>query len=236
MIDKLRNKVIEYYLDLRKSLIYKSFIICFLGFILICVDFIIFTFSYIMKWGASFKIEELKKKFKSSDYEKTPNLEESEENHKDIKEINNFTNTNSISNEQHYILGRHLGPENKNIKDSNKNDIKQDNNEEKIIDVNEKKIIPNMSGNVTVSNHFFIEPNEITLKFICKSDINKSYMLTTKKDKTFEDIIKILKEKNPELKDINMKVLYNSDSIINKKMTINENNINSDNNIIFIQN
>ena len=236
MLDKPRNKVIENYLTSRKSFIYKSFIICFIGFILICIDFIIFTFSYIMKWGASFKIEELKKAFKASDYLKAPNLKEGDDNHKDIKEISDFTNKNSISNEQHYILGGHHEPVPNNIKDRNKSDSKQDNNEEEIIDVNEKKIISNMSGNMTVSKNYFIDHNEITLKFICKNNINKSYMLSTKKDKTFENIIEILKEKNPELKDVNMKVLYNSDSIINKKKTIKENNINSDNNIIFIQN
>jgi hypothetical protein len=189
-----------------------------------------------MKWGASFKIEELKKAFKSSDYLKAPNLKEDDDNHKDIKEISDFTNKNSISNEQHYILGGHHEPVPNNIKDRNKSDSKQDNNEEEVIDVNEKKIISNMSGNMTVSKHYYIDHNEITLKFICKNNINKSYMLSTKKDKTFENIIEILKEKNPELKDVNMKVLYNSDSIINKKKTIKENNINSDNNIIFIQN
>ena len=236
MIDKPRNKVIENYLASRKSFIYKSFIICFIGFILICIDFIIFTFSYIMKWGASFKIEELKKTFKPSAYEKMPNLKEGDDNHKDIKEINDFTNQDSSSNQQHYILGSHHEPVTNNIKDSVKSDSRQDNNEEGIIDVNEKKIISNISDNMAVSNQNFNHHNEITLKFICKNDINKSYMLSTKKDKTFEDIIGILKEKNPELKDVNMKVLYNSDSIINRKKTIDENKINSYNNIIYIQN
>ena len=60
MVDKPRNKILEYYSASRQLFIVKIIFIGLLGFIIISVDFIIYIFTYIMDWGVFFKHEDEK--------------------------------------------------------------------------------------------------------------------------------------------------------------------------------
>lgn len=60
MVDKARNKILEYYTISRQIFIAKIVFICLQGFLVICIDFIIFIFTYIIKWGQIFKNEDKK--------------------------------------------------------------------------------------------------------------------------------------------------------------------------------
>jgi hypothetical protein len=58
MLDKPRNKVLEYYDKSRNSFITKIIIICLIGIFILCVDLIILFFTLTVQWGVEFKIEE----------------------------------------------------------------------------------------------------------------------------------------------------------------------------------
>jgi hypothetical protein len=58
MLDKPRNKVLEYYDKSRNSFITKIIIICLIGILILCVDLIILFFTLTVQWGVEFKIEE----------------------------------------------------------------------------------------------------------------------------------------------------------------------------------
>ena len=205
MLDEPRNKILEYYSSSRKLFIIKSFFLCFIGFIFISVDLIIFTLIYTIKWGENSEINKLKS---INDISNVNDVKP-----ENIKKSDNETNINEIKN-------------------GGKQIIKE---EKELINKPKNKIISKTSIIEPNENKDFIDYNKIELKFICKHNVNKSYMILTKKQETFENVIEKLKEQYPELKDMKMKVFNNCDTIINKKQTINENNININNNTIVIQ-
>ena len=58
MIDEPRNKVLKYYSQLRFIFIAKIITICFFGFIILCIDLLIYTFTKTLQWGKEFKSDE----------------------------------------------------------------------------------------------------------------------------------------------------------------------------------
>ena len=216
MIDKPRNKVLEYYYYSRKVFIYKMSSICITGIILIFIDFIIFTFTYIIKWGVNFRKDEAYINKPSVDLKKQNCIKD---NYKIIGTNETNTNTKTNTNQNPYIKSPKVAGE-----------------EEKIIELKYNKVISTSISPEGISKKSFIDySNKVTLKFICKNNITKSYLITAEKDKTFNSVVKQLIDNNPELKEMKMKVFYTSENIINKEITINENNISSYNNVIYIQ-
>ena len=213
MVDKPRNEVLEYYSHSRKIFIYKMSSICLSGIILIFIDFIIYSFTYIIKWGVYFKKEDA---FINKPSENLTRKDIKKEDYNIIGTNETKTNTKTNTEENPY----------------KKNPKEED---ERIIELKINKII---SGTVPIgkSNKTCVDySNEVELKFICKNDITKSYSIIAEKDKPFNIVVKQLIDKNPELKGIKMKVFYTSENIINKEITINDNNISSYNNVIYIQ-
>ena len=203
MNDKPRNKLLGIYSSSRIFFIYKISFIFIIGLLIICLEFIIFSFTYKIEWGII--------------------LKESEAN------LINKPNKVFQSKNPNIICSNNCPPP----LDKITNPYKED---EKEIDLNKNKIISAIYELKADSNNDNINySNKITLKFILKNNLNKSYIIKADKDKTFKKILNELKEKNPELKEINMKVLYTGDGIINQEMTILENNISSFNNDIYIQ-
>ena len=49
MVDKPRNKIIEYYKYSRELLIVKIVFICLIGFLIICIEYIIYLLNYIFE-------------------------------------------------------------------------------------------------------------------------------------------------------------------------------------------
>ena len=212
MVDKPRNEVLKYYSYSRKIFIYKISFICFSGIILIFIDFIIYVFTYIIKWGVYFKKEDVFIN-KPSDNVKKNNIGEY-----NIIGTNNTTKTNTKTNTK-----------------QNPNKQSEKGEEEKIIELQYQKLF---SGTMPIeqSKKTCVDySNEVKLKFICKNNITKSYLITADKDKPFYLVVKQLIDSNPELKEMKMKVFYTSENIINKEITINENNISSYNNVVYIQ-
>ena len=57
MIDKPRNKLLEFYSSARIFFIIKIILICLIGFFIVCIDLIIFCFTVTIQWGVEFKKE-----------------------------------------------------------------------------------------------------------------------------------------------------------------------------------
>lgn len=215
MVDEPRNKILEYYSYSRKIFIYKMSAICLSGTILIFIDFIIYIFTYIIKWGVDFKKEDI---FTNKPTENLKRNNEKED-YNIIATNDSKTKTNTNPTQNPYI----------------KNPSQKD-EEEQIIELHYNKIISSSNMPIGQSKKTCIDySNEVKLKFICKNDITKSYSVTADKDQPFNVVVKQLIDNNPELKDMKMKVFYTSENIINKEITINENNISSFNNVIYIQ-
>ena len=85
------------------------------------------------------------------------------------------------------------------------------------------------SENAYINNNL----NQITLKFIYKDNLYKSYVIKIEKDKPFNNAVQLLKEKYSELKEKEMKIFQGDSNIINKEKTIDENGL-SDDKIIYI--
>ena len=81
-----------------------------------------------------------------------------------------------------------------------------------------------------INHHIF---DEITLKFICMDNLNKTYIIKTDKNESFKNVIQNLKEKYKELKEKNMKVFTYDSKIISQEKTIEDNQL-KDNVIIYI--
>ena len=84
MVDKPRNEVLKYYSHSRKIFIFKIISICLSGVLLIFIDFTIFVFTYIIKWGVYFRKEET--------FTNKPSINLKKQNNK--KDIYNLVGTN----------------------------------------------------------------------------------------------------------------------------------------------
>lgn len=64
MIDEPRNKVLKYYSQLRFIFIAKIIVFSIIGFIIICIDLLIYTFTKTIQWGKDFSFGEKEQKIK----------------------------------------------------------------------------------------------------------------------------------------------------------------------------
>ena len=192
LYDIPRNKILENYFSMRKIFIIKVILICIIWFFIICLNFIIFIFSYILIIGFKFDI------FKN-----------------DIEKDNQNT-------EENIILSNIKYNPNSTTKHLNSSSF------EKEIKINEGALKFKISSfSNTIIN------KDITLNFICKDDLNKSYIMKTERSKRFNTIIQELKQKYSELREKNMRIFQNGSKIINKEETIEANGI-TNNKIIII--
>jgi hypothetical protein len=198
--DNSRNEIIKNYSYIRRLFIIKIILICLVGFLVLCIDFIIFIFSYSI------------------------NLEFNEES-KD-KKIDNESNKTFINKPKEGESS--INEEKREPKPFYKANP-FNNNKTKLISESSKRTNSLKNNSDVINNNL----NEITLKFLYKSNINKSYIIKIEKNQTFNNAVQILKEKYSELKDKDLKIFQNGSSIINRNKTIDENGL-SDNKLIYI--
>ena len=101
MVDKPRNKIIEYYKYSREFLIVKIVFICLIGFLIICIEYIIFLLNYI------FDLED-KNLYKISIVSDSPPaiLENPYKQKKQTKEIEIPISKNELRSRGRNIIGR----------------------------------------------------------------------------------------------------------------------------------
>jgi hypothetical protein len=98
MIDQPRNKVLKYYSDLRSIFIAKIITLSFLGFIIICIDLVIYTFTKTIQWGKEFKSDE-KDLIKDQKINKKNNSKEKISISKNIEQNNSDDKLDKESNQ-----------------------------------------------------------------------------------------------------------------------------------------
>ena len=204
MIDKPRNKVLEYYSQSRNVFIIKMIINSLIGFTIICVDLIILFFSLTVQWGIDFKQKEK---------EITKNTEEN----LNVQNIDNRIILDEIPlsfGEPHFSIDPNL----KEMKDQNEWNLKNNNIEKDEI---HKKISDD-------------KLNGIKLQFFYKNNSSKAYTINIGINDKFKEAEKILKENYSELKGKDMRVFTHDSNIINKEKTISDNGLSDNMQILII--
>ena len=92
MDDEPRNKVLQYYSLSRNYLIAKVIVISIIGFLIICIDLIIFFFSLTIQWGVNFKFDEKEAKIIPKKNELNKVVEMPKGNNQIQKEGSHITN------------------------------------------------------------------------------------------------------------------------------------------------
>ena len=203
LVDKPRNKILRYYSLNRKLFIIKSLTIVIIGFLIITIDFVILVFSYLMKWGIDLS------KYIEKINEKNQNsiITENYIKEKEIikKTVNNFQSLKSTKNSGSKDKTTH----------------------------NMKSTTFTNNHKIEINPHILDIFDEITLKFICKDNVNKCYIIKADKDESFKNVIKKLREQYTELKQKSMKVFTYESNVISQDKTIDDNQL-KDNMIIYV--
>ena len=205
LLDKPLKELINIYMSTRKSFIYKLIIIWLIGLIIIIIDLVVFTFTVTVQWG----------KFNSKSFKNK---------NENYIEINNKSDIKI--KKDNVSLNKEI-----TLKDFNKPQ-----NFENYEEVQNKEESNNITQSLDSENSIkqnSVE-NNIELEFIFKNDLSKSYKLEVKKTELFKDVIILLKQKYPELKEKSMKVFQFDSKIINNKNTIQQNEIEDKEKIIII--
>ena len=212
LLDKPLNELIKVYISTRKSFIYKLIIMWLVGLIIIIIDLVVFTFTITVQWG-KFKFNLLKNK------------------NENYNEINNKFDIN-IKNDTGSL---NAGKINKKItleEEKHENFENEENEENKKKEESNNNLTKSLESDSNLKEN--IEGINIELEFIFKNDLSKSYKLVVKKTELFKDVIVLLRQKYPELKEKTMKVFQFDSKIINNKNTIQQNEINDKEKIIII--
>ena len=205
LLDKPLKELINIYISTRKSFIYKLIIIWLIGLIIIIIDLVVFTFTVTVQWG----------KFNSKSFKNK---------NENYIEINNKSDIKI--KKDNVSLNKEI-----TLKDFNKPQ-----NFENYEEVQNKEESNNITQSLDSENSIKQNnvENNIELEFIFKNDLSKSYKLEVKKTELFKDVIILLKQKYPELKEKSMKVFQFDSKIINNKNTIQQNEIKDKEKIIII--
>ena len=94
MIDQPRNKVLKYYSNLRSKFIANIITLSFFGFLIICIDLVIYTFTKTIQWGKEFKFDEKElikdQKINEKNNSKAKKVEPNNVDDKSVKDSNQF--------------------------------------------------------------------------------------------------------------------------------------------------
>jgi len=228
LIDEYRNKILEEYSSTRKYFISKIVILSIIGFLVVSVDYIILIFSIKLEWVILIikiktkkhniiivnednkqKIISHKEKFKNYNI-KDSDCEEMKYNEDSDKQLNN----NLTESPSDHKLSKFFQKQSRDISSiRNINDSSR----------SSRKII-NLFNNLY----------EIKLKFAFKDNLKDIYEIKISKNKIFYNVIKMLKEKYPELKEKEMRIFLYGSNIISKNKTINENGLSDDVKIVIL--
>ena len=124
MIDKPRNKILEYYSKTRRIFIIRIIIICLIGLFLICIDLIIYFFTLTIQWGVDFKREE-------KEIEIENNNQIINENHIIINNIEesfeepHFSNFTNVKKEKPPIINSPVNEKTTNITKKDKKNLEE---------------------------------------------------------------------------------------------------------------
>ena len=220
LIDKYINKVIEKYLSTRNYFIIKIVIFSIIGYFIVCVDYIILIFSIKIKWGIftiKYNIYNDKKQIVvgEDDLENNPKIITNQKN--SLKFYNINTEIKGFKDK--------IGLENQN-NDYNNNKFENKQNPNQYDNDSFRKLTKTLNS---CDNSY-----EINLKFVFKDRLQDIYEIKIQNNLIFNNVIKLLKEKYPELKEKKMKVFQNESNIINKDKTINDNGISDNTRIIIL--
>ena len=245
LVDIYRNKILELYSSIRNRFIAKIIIISIVGLLIICADFIIYFFNLTLDWEGFFITV---KKGKN----KPPII-----NEKDIKDNlsdkkdKKISNADPLNNLNEYKLSDNEVLNNEDINESKqysenifKNDFDNKSKKDSVF-----KTLKNpykqshkdsniQNDNVVDSIENILNPisnaKKISLKFVFKNELQKSYEIKILNNKIFEDAIEKLKKLYPELKDKKMRIFQYDSQIINKNKTLKDNGIIEDTRIIIL--
>ena len=124
MIDKPRNKILEYYSKTRRIFIIRIIIICLIGLFVICIDLIIYFFTLTIQWGVDFKREE-------KEIEIENNNQIINENHIIINNIEesfeepHFSNFTNVKKEKPPIINSPVNEKSTNITKKDKKNLEE---------------------------------------------------------------------------------------------------------------
>jgi len=124
MIDKPRNKILEYYSKTRRIFIIRIIIICLIGLFIICIDLIIYFFTLTIQWGVDFKREE-------KEIEIENNNQIINENHIIINNIEesfeepHFSNFTNVKKEKPPIINSPVNEKTTNITKKDKKNLEE---------------------------------------------------------------------------------------------------------------
>ena len=94
MFDQPRNKVLKYYSNLRSKFIANIITLSFFGFLIICIDLVIYTFTKTIQWGKEFKFDEKElikdQKINEKNNSKAKKVEPNNVDDKSVKDSNQF--------------------------------------------------------------------------------------------------------------------------------------------------
>ena len=187
LIDVPLETLLKEYNSTRNNFIKNIFIFWVVGFIIICIDLIILTFTVKIQWGKNIIIKSPNKSTKSNEirYELS---DDGDSSPRDSTEINNLQRPNINIGQQSSF----------NPFDPEKKFTNQGNFMMKI----ENEISDN-------------DNNKIMLHFVCKEAPAEIYELEAQKTEYFKDLIVKLKEKYNALKEKKIKVFSYGSNIIN---------------------
>ena len=192
LIDEPLKTLLKEYNSTRKKFIEKICIFLFIGFLIICIDLIILTFTVKVQWGRDIIINSSNSNLKKEEL----NDEEEEENDEDYSQISSKkqSNINNINNKFDQRPNYTLEASGNNIENKFTNE-----------------------GNFVIKNEndSFENNDKIRLQFVCKEAPATIYELEAKKKEYFKDLIGKLKEKYDELKGKNLRVFNYESKIIN---------------------
>ena len=206
MVDKPRNKLLEYYSKARNQFIFKIIVISIIGFLILCIDFIIYFFTLNIQWGIEFKQEE----------EEKPN--KIEYNNPILPPENHiFFNETNVSFVEPKFSRKSTG------KNKNKNQI-----------VNSPCIQKTQETTEKSQKLDKLTDDKITLQFICREDLDNIYLIEVEKNELFKNVIEKLKNAYPELKEKNMIVFTYETKIISKDKSVIDNGLSNNTKIYII--
>jgi hypothetical protein len=189
LIDEPLKILLKEYNSTRSNFIKNIIIFWVIGFIIICVDLIILTFTVKLQWGKNFIIKSSDKSSKSNEIRNELSDDENDVNQtsRNSIEINNMQRSNINIGQQ------------SSFKPSD---------QEKIF-TNQGNFMMKTEPEILDNN------NKIMLSFVCKEAPAEIYELEAQKTEYFKDLIVKLKEKYNTLKEKKLKVFSYGSNIIN---------------------